>query len=90
MLLLHNLYHLRGKHTKYSDMSMFGLVGTGFLGDWDDDILVGLSDNVLFNGGDVVNWLLWFGSMIWGIGCNDKFFCKWLLSLTSNSVSISG
>ena len=65
-------------------MSMFDSIGTGLSGDWGDDVLVGLSDNVLFDEGDVVVWLLWFGSIIWGIiGCNDKFCFKWLVSLTS-------
>ena len=65
---------------------MFGSIGTGLSGDWDDDVLVGLSDNVLFDGGDVVVWLLWFGSIAWGIGCNDVLL--WMtLSLTSVSIS---
>ena len=55
---------------------MFDSISTGLSGDWGDDVLVGLSDNVLFNGGDVVVWLIWFGSITWGIGCNDKFCSK--------------
>ena len=54
---------------------MFDSIGTGLSGDWGDDILVGLFA-VLFDEGDVVVWLLWFGSIIWGLGCNDKFCSK--------------
>ena len=67
-------------------MSIFGWIGTGLSGDWGDNVPVGLSDDVLFDGVDVVVWLLWFGSIIWGVGCNDKFCSEWLVSLTSKSV----
>ena len=69
---------------------MFGSMGTEVLGDWGSDVLVWLSDNMLFNAGDVHVWLLWSGSILWGIGCNDKFRSNWLVSLTSNSASMSG
>ena len=66
------------------DVSMFGLMGTGVSVDWDDDVLGGLSDNVLFDVGDIIARLLWSGSILWAIGCNDKFCSDWLVSLTSN------
>ena len=32
------------------DVSMFGTKGTGLSGDWNGDVLLGISDNVLFDG----------------------------------------
>ena len=36
------------------DVSMFGSLGTRVSGDSGNDTLVGLSDNALFNGGDII------------------------------------
>ena len=81
---------IQGVLKKSIDMSMFASIGIGLSGDWGDDVLVGLSDSVLFDGSDIIVWLFWFGSIKWGTGFNVKFCSDWLISLTSNSVSVSG
>ena len=73
-----------------ADVSMFGSVGTGVSADWGDDVVVGLFDKLLSNGGNIIVWLLWSALILWNIGCNDKFCSGWLVSITSDLVSMSG